>query len=133
MPDLAVDRVKSLEFAQAIIIRMGTNSFAIKGWSIALATAIFVFTAKESHPRYAALAFLPAVVFWALDAYYMSLEHAYRDIYNQLSDPKSGRVAYDLRETTSQSYFVKKVFSPAVFFVHAVPILVAILIIGCLG
>jgi len=133
MPDLAVDRVKSLDFVQAIITRLGTNSFTIKGWSIALATAIFAFTAKESHPRYAALAFLPAVVFWVLDAYYMSLEHAYRDVYNQLANPNSSRDAYDLAETTSQSYFIEKLFSPSMSFVHAVPILVAIFIIGCLG
>src|SRR5439155_26684573 len=120
------DRVKSLEFAQAIITRLGTNSFTIKGWSIALATAIFAFTAKESHPKYAVLAFLPAFVFWILDAYYMSLEHAYRDVYKQLLDPNSGRNVYNLAETTSQSHFVQKLFSPAVSFVHAVPIRVAI-------
>jgi hypothetical protein len=131
MPDLAPDRVKSLEFAQAIISRLGSNSFAIKGWSITLATAIFAFTAKESQPYYAALAFLPAIVFWVLDAYYMSLEHAYRDVFNELLDAEK-RDAYNLTADT-KNYLLKKAFSPAVMFVHVVPIVVAIIIIGALG
>jgi hypothetical protein len=36
-------------------------------------------------------------------------------------------------ESTSTSHFVQKLFSPAVVFVYVVPILVAIVIIGCLG
>lgn len=50
----------------------------------------------------------------------------------QLANPASGRAAYDLAETTSQSHFVQKLFSLAGSFVHVVPILIAIVIIGCL-
>lgn len=74
---------KHLEFIQAIITRLAGNSFQMKAWNVALATAAVGFSAtKDSHPTAAVLAVIPSIAFWYLDAYYLGLERIYRDLYN---------------------------------------------------
>jgi hypothetical protein len=74
---------KHLEFLQAIITRLAGNSFQIKAWNVALATAAVGYAAtKDSHPTAAVLAAVPSFAFWCLDAYYLGLERIYRDHYN---------------------------------------------------
>ena len=56
---------KHLEFIQGAIARMAGNSFQMKSWNVALATAAIGFAvAKDSHPKAAVLAILPALTFW---------------------------------------------------------------------
>jgi hypothetical protein len=76
------DRVKHLELIQGIVNRLAGNSFSIKGWSITLVAALFALAAKDANPFYAAVALLPALFFWGLDAYYLRQERLYRGLYN---------------------------------------------------
>lgn len=76
--------LKHLDFLQSAIGRMGGNSFQMKSWNVALASAVIgLAAAKDSHPRGAALAFVPSLVFWFLDAYYLRLERAFRKLYEE--------------------------------------------------
>lgn len=75
---------KHLEFIQAVITRMANNSFAIKGWSITLVSAILVVTYQLSDWRYAFLALLPTLVFWGLDGYYLHQERLFRKLYDDV-------------------------------------------------
>ena len=75
------DRVKHLEFLQNVIDRMGRNSFYVKGWSITLVAALFVLAAKGTDASIAAIAFLPAAIFWGLDGYYLRQERLFRELY----------------------------------------------------
>jgi hypothetical protein len=71
-----------LEFIEGVIDRLGGNSFQIKGWNVALATAAVGFAAsKDSHPTAAALAVVPSIALWFLDGYYLALEKLFRDLY----------------------------------------------------
>ena len=82
---------KHLEFIEQIVNRLAGNSFQMKGWNVALATAAVGFAAaKDSHPRAAALAVVPAIALWFLDGYYLALETLYRDLYSSVD---GGRVA----------------------------------------
>jgi hypothetical protein len=75
---------KHLEFIQGIITRLSGNSFQMKSWNVALATAAVGFAAaKDSRPTLAVLSVVPAMAFWFLDAYYLSLEKAYRNLYKK--------------------------------------------------
>jgi hypothetical protein len=75
---------KHLEFIEGIVNRLAGNSFQMKGWNVALVTAAVGFAAsKDSHPSAAALAAVPCVALWCLDAYYLALEKLYRDLYTQ--------------------------------------------------
>lgn len=87
---------KHLEFIQGIVSRLAGNSFQMKAWNVALATAAVGFAAtKDSHPGAAVLAVVPALAMWFLDGYYLALEKLYRDLY---AEAAAGRVdAYSLK------------------------------------
>jgi len=45
--------------------------------------AILVLVADKSKPEYAFIALVPIILFLALDSYYLALEKAFRDSYNE--------------------------------------------------
>ncbi len=71
-----------LGILQGVIQRMASNSSACKAWCVTLVSAILVIIADKGRPDYAYIAFLPTIVFTALDAYYLALEKAFRNSYN---------------------------------------------------
>lgn len=75
-------KVKHLEMIQSVVSRLAGNSFSIKGWSITLVAALIALAAKDANERYAAVALLPALCFWGLDAYYLREERLYRKLYD---------------------------------------------------
>jgi hypothetical protein len=81
-------QAKRLDHLQAIISRMADNSFKLKGWCLALVSALLGLALKTDAgaaptSQIAFFALLPTVVFWLLDAYYLALERGFRDVYNQ--------------------------------------------------
>lgn len=84
--DLTDQRVKHLEFVQAVVTRLGQNSFTVRGWSVTLVSVVFAIIASKDVPPSAALITLvPTVVFWGLDAYYLRQERLFRKLYNVLA------------------------------------------------
>lgn len=73
---------KHLEFLQLTITRMGANSFLIKGWTVTLVSALFVLSTENSERMYSLLALIPAVLFWALDGYFLWQERRFRIVYD---------------------------------------------------
>jgi len=71
-----------LGILQNVIQRMASNSSASKAWCIMLVSAVLVIVADKGKPDYAYIAMLPTLVFAALDAYYLALEKAFRNSYN---------------------------------------------------
>ena len=110
---------KHLEMIQAAITRMAGNSFQLKAWNVALTSAVIGFAAaKESHPRAAAFALAPALVFWLLDGYYLGLETAFRNLYD---GAVSGTVLpYVMTPQPTVWIWIKAFFRPSVLFIHAV-------------
>ena len=76
------DKRKHLDFIQAVISRLANNTFLLKGWSVTLVAALFALAARDSQRQFLLVAYLPVVVFWALDAYYLSLERSFRSMYD---------------------------------------------------
>jgi hypothetical protein len=83
-------KLKHLEFIQGVINRLSTNSFLLKGWSVLLVSALFALSAKDSNIAFVFLAYIPAIVFWGLDGYFLAVEKAYRKHYDavRIIDPK---------------------------------------------
>lgn len=78
------DVIKHLEMIQAIINRMAANSFLLKGWSPTVAAALMAFALDNMNRWLAAMALLPLVGFWALDAYYLRRERLYRRLHDHV-------------------------------------------------
>jgi hypothetical protein len=74
--------IKELEIIQGIINRMANNSFLIKSWTIAM---VFILLLKGDK-YHIFIAFVPILVFWFLDAYFLRIERLYRRLYNWVKD-----------------------------------------------
>ena len=82
---MSAEKIKHLEFIQAIITRMNTNSFQIKGWMITIVSAILALYASTKNHYFVLVAILPTVIFWFLDAYYLWQERKFRGLYNDVA------------------------------------------------
>lgn len=77
-------KMKHLELIQGVINRLAGNSFMIKGWSVTLVTALNALAAKDSKQMFVYVAYLPALVFWALDGYFLQQERRFRAVYDDV-------------------------------------------------
>ncbi|MBD0704380.1 hypothetical protein [Pseudomonas sp. PSB1] len=77
-------KLKHLEFVQGVVNRLSTNSFLLKGWAVVIVSALFALSAKDANTSFAALAYIPALAFWGLDAYFLALERNYRKLYERV-------------------------------------------------
>ena len=72
---------KHLEIYQGVITRMAENSRSCKVWCVTLVSAILVLVARTGEADHALIALAPTVLFYVLDAYYLSLERGFRHSY----------------------------------------------------
>jgi len=77
--NLKEDMLKEIDIIQDIIKRMASNSFMIKGWSLTLVIVTLLLKGAEMYQVW--LAFIPLLVFWFLDAYFLWQERMYRKLY----------------------------------------------------
>ena len=78
------NRIRHLEFIQAVINRMANNSFLIKGWCITLVSALLGLAGKDNNKNFIIVVFFPAFMFWLLDAYYLRQERLFRKKYDEV-------------------------------------------------
>ena len=78
--------VKHLEMTQAVINRLGSNSFLVKSWSMTIIVAAMVLIARQNiqNPDFVLLLILPALGFWILDGYFLRQERLFRQIYDEI-------------------------------------------------
>ncbi|MCK6691570.1 MAG: hypothetical protein L6Q97_05650 [Thermoanaerobaculia bacterium] len=93
---------------QDVIKRMATNSFQVKAWLIGILSALMVFEKDTifgdgAGSRDLALImnwflFLPILCFWYLDAFFLSTEKLYRELYKWIVNnrPHTDKYLYDL-------------------------------------
>lgn len=79
------EKIKHLDYIQAIITRMSTASFSIKAASITICGA-FIALSKNidicNHNKKYLLILIPLFSFWYLDAYYLKRERCFRHLYD---------------------------------------------------
>jgi hypothetical protein len=130
---VGAQQLKYLEMIEGVITRMADNQFKLRGFSVALGTAIIGFSAKDNNAKVALLAILPALTFWILDSYYLALERCFRNIFR--GAPKDGTTQPDFSLATSgvnSGAVFAETFRPAVWLVHA-PVVMLAIIVGAWG
>ncbi len=94
---MGTNKIKHLEFIQAIITRMAGNSFLIKGWSVTLIAAILALSASEHGNKWLMpIAFLPAVIFWFLDAYFLHQEKRFRKFWDVVRKRSEKEIEFEM-------------------------------------
>jgi hypothetical protein len=77
-------KLKHLDYIQAAISRMATNSFLFKGWAITIAAALSAFAAVDTRIALLIIALASTVMFWGLDGYYLWLERGFVKLHNEV-------------------------------------------------
>ena len=90
---------REIEIVQNIIERMARNSFLIKGWTVTMVVVALLIEGLSIHN---VVAFLPWIVFWVLDAYFLRLERCYRKLYEWLilNRPNNRELIFDMNAET---------------------------------
>ena len=70
--------LKEIDIVQDVINRTAHNSFLIKGWTVTLVVATLLLKGSNTQ---VVLAYIPLLVFWFLDAYFLWQEKMYRELY----------------------------------------------------
>lgn len=90
------NKIRHLEMIQGVINRMAGNSFMLKGWAVTLAAGIFALASKDADKMYFLITYVPVVVFWFLDSYYLLQERLYRDLYNDVRKKEDSQIDFSL-------------------------------------
>lgn len=84
-------KIKHLEFIQSNIARMNQCSFKMKGWMVALVSALLALYAGSINSEtgkgisvFILVAIIPTAIFWFLDSYYLQQERKFRGLYDDL-------------------------------------------------
>jgi hypothetical protein len=90
-------KLKHLEFLQGIITRMANCSFLLKGWSVILVAALLALSAAtQEKVALISISFVPIIVFWILDGYYLWQERLFRAVYNDVREKDENEIDFDM-------------------------------------
>ena len=98
------NQIKHLEMIQGIINRMNTNSFQIKGFTVAIVSALLTLYSRNQNSWLIAIGIPPILILWILDSYYLQHERIFRGIYNDIINPSRKLVIKDF-EMPFDKYF----------------------------
>ena len=109
---------KHLELIQGVINRFSTNSFLLKGWSVVLVSALFALSAPNSRVEFVYLAYIPAIIFWGLDGFFLWQEQLFRKLYDRVRVLPDDEVDFSMNTSVIKgdvaSGMVKNFFPSAV-------------------
>lgn len=95
-------KLKHLDLVQGVINRMASNSFMLKAWAVTLVAGIFALADKDTDKLYFLVAYVPVIVFWGLDAYYLLQERLYCSLYDKVRKTGDDNIDFSLRATTEE-------------------------------
>lgn len=90
---------KHLELIQGVINRMSVNSFQMKGWSVLLVSAILTLSARINETvqdSVVCIAYIPILMFWGLDGFFLTQERRYRKLYDHVRDMDDKDIDFSL-------------------------------------
>ena len=112
-----------LQMIQGVVNRMARNSFLLKGWAVVLVSAMFALAARDANVAFVYLAYLPCVVFWGLDGYYLWQERLFRALYDHVRAREENDIDYSMdasQADITDVTWVGAVISRTVFAFHGV-------------
>lgn len=91
------ERIRYLEIIQNIIDRMARCSFHLKEWTIAVESALLALFASVQKTLVLLIGIIPALIFWALDSYYLQQERGFRNLYDEESNINKPMDSYKIK------------------------------------
>lgn len=125
------EKLKHLEFIQGVINRLSANSFLLKGWSVVLLSALIALAAHTSNVAFIFSAFIPVLVFWGLDGYFIAVEREYREHYERVRalDPDKVDLSMDVSDLSGgMIYWVRGTLSKTLVPFHGALVLAIVIV-----
>jgi hypothetical protein len=123
---------KHLEMIQAVINRMASNLFFLKGWAITLISALLALSANSLNYKYIIIAYLSLFVFWILDGYFLSQERKFRLLYDDTRKLDDNNIDFSMDTTKYRKEincdWLSSIFSHTLIWFYA-PMLIVVIII----
>jgi len=104
-------KLKHLELIQGVINRLASDSFRMKGWTVVLVAAVFVFLARQDAFDAGYIALLPVAAFWGLDGYFLRQERLFRDLYDHVRALQDGQIDFSMNTTDFDQSWFRAAFS----------------------
>src|SRR5215467_1892155 len=94
------NKLKHLDFLQAVITRMNSNSFLVKGWAVTLVSGLSALAAKDSNIDFALISYIVIPGFWVLDGFFIATERRYRDLYDEVRKKDANNIDFSMDIST---------------------------------
>ena len=75
---------------------MASNSFLLKGWTVVLVAALIALLARPGAIGFIVIPFLPIVIFWILDGFFLSQERLFRALYDYVRTLDEGQIDFSM-------------------------------------
>ena len=119
--------VKHLEMTQAVINRLGRNSFLLKCLSMITLLAAMVLISRENlqNQYFVLVLFLPIVGFWILDGYFLWQERLFRYVYDDIREQTDTNFKMDLgkHKDKPKSSWMSAIFSVTLVIFYLIEVL----------
>ncbi|MFG1777884.1 hypothetical protein ACGFIG_15810 [Micromonospora sp. NPDC049048] len=113
-----MSREAHLQMVQSVISRLSAHSMTIKGWCVTVTAGLLAAGSATPASAFAPLvAFYVVLAFAVLDAYYLSLERAYRLLYGQVVANQTSEWSLDVPRPATRSV-ASALLSPAIAILY---------------
>lgn len=127
-------RIRYLEAIQRVIDRLSNTSFILKGWAVSLVAGLMALAASNTNQKYVIIAYIPLVVFWFLDAYFLMMERQYRDLFRKNDDLSKPLEKFSIRRNKGTlSLYGKALFSITMLLAYLPLLISTVIVMFCLG
>lgn len=100
-------QIKHMEMIQAVITRMANNSFMIRGWCVTLVSALLALGAKDAK-NMVFIAYLPVLIFWWLDAFFLRQERLYRKLFDYVREDERAETDFSMNTQVVEHLVVSR-------------------------
>ena len=107
---MSSSKLEHLKMLQTVIARMASNSFQVKTWCVMLVSALLGLAAKDAK-NMVFVAFLPVLIFWWLDAFFLHQERLFRELYDHVRTSNQEESDFSMK-TLSQKTDTKSEVDP---------------------
>ena len=74
----------------------------LKGWAVTLVAGIFALVGNDAEKIYYIIAYIPIIVFWGLDSFYLLQERLYRGLYEKVRILDNSDIDFSMKATKAE-------------------------------
>lgn len=122
-------KLKHLDLISAVIGRMSTHSFMLKGWSVTLMAALFALSSAKISLAITSIAVFLIVMFWGMDAFFLSRERLFRQRYDEVRMKAPDEIDFSMEtdQVLEANSLCHNMFSPSLLGFYGVLLAAAVL------